>query len=75
MCHIIPIAKEGGEIAVSFGRMLSRVRTGMSNKEVTCAIPASRVSTLIEGLRATRAADNAVAAYAAEDSKRFSRQQ
>jgi uncharacterized protein (DUF169 family) len=74
-CHIIPIAKEGGEIAVSFGCMLSRVRTGMSNSEVTCAIPASRVSALIERLRAARAADDAVAAYAAEDSKRFTRQQ
>jgi uncharacterized protein (DUF169 family) len=73
-CHIIPIAKEAGEIAVSVGCMLSRVRTGMSNNEVTCAIPASRVSALIERLRATRAADNAVAAYAAEDSKRFARQ-
>src|SRR5215213_3536743 len=73
-CHIIPIAKESGEIAVSVGCMLSRVRTGMSNNEVTCAIPASRVSPLIERLRATRAADNAVAAYAAEDSKRFARQ-
>jgi uncharacterized protein (DUF169 family) len=74
-CHIIPIAKESGEIAVSVGCMLSRVRTGMSNNEVTCAIPTSRVSALIERLRVARAADNAVAAYAAEDSKRFSRQQ
>ena len=40
-CHIIPIAKESGEIAVSVGCMLSRVRTGMSNNEVTCAIPAT----------------------------------
>ena len=72
-CHIIPIAKESGELAVSVGCMLSRVRTGMSNNEVTCAIPASRVSALIERLRAARAADNAVAAYAAEDSKRFGR--
>jgi uncharacterized protein (DUF169 family) len=70
-CHIIPIAKESGEITVSVGCMLSRVRTGMSNNEVTCAVPASRVSQLIERLRAARAADNAVAAYAAEDSKRF----
>jgi uncharacterized protein (DUF169 family) len=70
-CHIIPIAKESGEIAVSVGCMLSRVRMGMSNNEVTCAIPASRVSPLIERLRTARAADNAVAAYAAEDSKRF----
>jgi uncharacterized protein (DUF169 family) len=70
-CHIIPIAKERGEIAVSVGCMLSRVRTGMSNNEVTCAIPASCMSALIERLRAARDADNAVAAYAAADSKRF----
>jgi len=70
-CHIIPIAKERGEIAVSFGCMLSRVRTGMSNNEVTCAIPASCVTELIERLRAACAADRLVAAYAAEDSKRF----
>ena len=70
-CHIIPIAKESGEIALSVGCMLSRVRTGMSNNEVTCAIPESRVSELIERLRAARVADNAVAAYAAEDSRRF----
>jgi hypothetical protein len=74
-CHIIPIAKESGEIAMSVGCMLSRVRTGMSNNEVTCAIPESRVSELIERLRAARVADNAVAAYAAEDSRRFARQQ
>jgi uncharacterized protein (DUF169 family) len=74
-CHIIPIAKESGEIAVSVGCMLSRVRTGMSNNEVTCAIPARCVSPLIERMRAARAADNAVAAYAAEDSRRFGRQQ
>jgi uncharacterized protein (DUF169 family) len=74
-CHIIPIAQESGEIAMSVGCMLSRVRTGISNNEVTCAIPASRVSLLIERLRAARAADAAVAAYAAEDSKRFARQQ
>jgi uncharacterized protein (DUF169 family) len=74
-CHIIPIAKESGEIALSVGCMLSRVRTGMSNNEVTCAIPASRVSLLIERLRAARAADTAVAAYATEDSRRFGRQQ
>ena len=72
-CHIIPIAKENGEIAVSVDCMLSRVRTGMSNNEVTCAIPASRVSMLIQRLHSARTADNAVAAYAAEDSRRFDR--
>jgi uncharacterized protein (DUF169 family) len=74
-CHIIPLAKESGEIAMSVGCMLSRVRTGMSNNEVTCAIPASRVSEIIERLRAARAANNAVAACAAGDSRRFARQQ
>jgi uncharacterized protein (DUF169 family) len=74
-CHIIPIAKERGDIAVSVGCMLSRVRTGMSNSEVTCAIPASCMPALIEGLRVARAADSAVAAYAAEDSKRFGNRQ
>jgi uncharacterized protein (DUF169 family) len=55
-CHIVPIAKEHEEIAVSVGCMLSRVRTGMSNNEVTCAIPASRLPALIERLRAARGA-------------------
>jgi uncharacterized protein (DUF169 family) len=70
-CHIIPLAKETEEIAVSSGCMLSRVRTGMSNNEVTCAIPASRLGELIARLRAANGADFAVAAYAAEDGKRF----
>jgi uncharacterized protein (DUF169 family) len=72
-CHIIPIAKESGEIAVSVGCMLSRVRTGMSNNEVSCAVPATRVPLLIERLRTARAADIAVAAYAGEDARRFAR--
>ena len=72
-CHVVAIAKELGEVAVSVGCMLSRVRTGLSNNEVTCAIPAPRLRELIERLRAARAADLAVAAYAAEDSRRFGR--
>jgi uncharacterized protein (DUF169 family) len=71
-CHIIPIAKESGEIVVSSGCMLSRVRTGMSNNEVTCAIPANRVGELVDRLKVAREADNKVAAYAASDAKRFS---
>jgi uncharacterized protein (DUF169 family) len=72
-CHIIAIAKEAEEIALSVGCMLSRVRTGMSNNEVTCAIPIKNVPELIERLHAARAADILVAAYAAEDSRRFAR--
>ena len=72
-CHIIPIAKEHDQVAISVGCMLSRVRTGMSNHEMTCAIPGKRVAELVENLRTARAADTAVAGYAAEDARRFGR--
>ena len=70
-CHIVAIAKEQGEIAASVGCMLSRVRTGMSPSEVTCAIPASKLDDVIEALDSTCVADGKVATYAAEDGKRF----
>ena len=70
-CHIVAIAKEQGEIAASVGCMLSRVRTGMSPSEVTCAIPASKLGDVIEALDSTCVADGKVATYAAEDGKRF----
>lgn len=70
-CHIIAIAKEQKEVAASVGCMLSRVRTGMSPSETTCAIPASKLADVVEALDATCAVDGTVATYAAEDSKRF----
>lgn len=70
-CHVIPIATEQGKIALSVGCMLSRVRTGMSNNEMTCAIPAARTGEVIAALKKAVAADRQVAAYAAQDSKRF----
>ena len=70
-CHIIPIAKEHGEVAVSVGCMLSRVRTGMANEEMTSAIPVIHLETLVERLRKASTADRAVAEYAARDSRRF----
>jgi uncharacterized protein (DUF169 family) len=72
-CHIIPMAKEQAAVAVSVGCMLSRVRTGMSNNEMTCAIPARRVGEVINLLKSTAVADNAVAAYASRDAARFDR--
>ncbi|MCI0485583.1 MAG: DUF169 domain-containing protein [Blastocatellia bacterium] len=72
-CHIIPLAKEHGEISVSVGCMLSRVRTGMSNNEMTCAIPARRLAEVVESLKTTSVADTAVAAYASDDARRFGR--
>ena len=70
-CHIIPIAKEAGEVALSVGCMLSRVRTGMSNNEVTCAIPADKLGELLDCLKTANSADMKVAAYAAADANRF----
>jgi uncharacterized protein (DUF169 family) len=72
-CHIIPMAKEQNEIAVSVGCMLSRVRTGLSNNEMTCAIPAERLPEVIRLLKTAAAADTAVAAYASQDAHRFGR--
>jgi len=70
-CHIIPIAQASGQVAVSSGCMLSRVRTGMSNNEVTCALPAAKLADLVARLKRAQAADMKVAAYAADDAKRF----
>ncbi|HKP13779.1 MAG TPA: DUF169 domain-containing protein [Blastocatellia bacterium] len=72
-CHIIPMAKEHNAVAVSVGCMLSRVRTGMSNNEMTCAIPAARLAEVVGLLKKTAVADNAVAAYASKDAARFGR--
>jgi uncharacterized protein (DUF169 family) len=70
-CHIIAVAKQEGEVAVSVGCMLSRTRTNMSSKEMTCAIPASKLSDVIRQIVATAATDSIVASYAAEDARRF----
>jgi uncharacterized protein (DUF169 family) len=70
-CHIIAIAKEHNEVAASVGCMLSRVRTGMPNSQMTCAIPAARLADVVSQLQNTSVADKAVAAYAAEDARRF----
>lgn len=70
-CHIIAMAKEQDQVAVSVGCMLSRVRTGMPNTEMTCAIPAGRLQEVVQRLGVAAGADKKVAEYAAEDCKRF----
>jgi uncharacterized protein (DUF169 family) len=70
-CHIIAIAKERGEVAASVGCALSRVRTGMAAREMTCAIPAAALGDVLDALATTSAADSAVASYAREDARRF----
>jgi len=70
-CHIVAIAKERGEAAVSVGCMLSRVRTGMPASQMTCALPARQLGAIVDRLETTCGADRAVAEYAAEDTQRF----
>lgn len=70
-CHIVAIAKEQGEAALSVGCMLSRVRTGMSSNELTCALPTSRLAEIVAKLRANAGIERTVATYAAADAARF----
>jgi uncharacterized protein (DUF169 family) len=70
-CHILAMAKDGEQVAISVGCMLSRVRTGMSNTEMSCAIPAARLGQTVEALRRNAETERAVAAYAAADAARF----
>jgi uncharacterized protein (DUF169 family) len=71
-CHIVALAKEQGVVAASVGCALSRVRTGMSANEMTCAIPAAKLGEVITALTTTASADGQVASYAGEDALRFS---
>ncbi|MFN8453532.1 MAG: DUF169 domain-containing protein [Anaerolineae bacterium] len=70
-CHIIPMSKEAGKIAMSTGCMLSRVRTGMQPDEMTCTLPAARLAEVVDKLEARRSANAAVASYASKDMARF----
>ncbi|MDH4116238.1 MAG: DUF169 domain-containing protein, partial [Acidimicrobiia bacterium] len=69
-CQIIPRAA-GGTIAASMGCALSRERIGMSDSELTVAIPGGSVEAVVESLRSVCEADEAVVGYAAADKKRF----
>jgi uncharacterized protein (DUF169 family) len=70
-CHIIAIAKEQGEVAASVGCALSRARTGMTSEEMTCALPAAKLASLMDAIEAAADLDRAMARYASEDAKRF----
>ena len=70
-CHIIPISKEQGKVAISTGCMLSRVRTGMSPSDMTCTIPADKIDEIIQKLKERRKANSSVTSYANQDAKRF----
>jgi uncharacterized protein (DUF169 family) len=70
-CHIIAIAKEQQNVSISVGCMLSRVRTGMPNTEMTCAIPGARLTEVVQQIKTTTVIDGTVANYASEDTRRF----
>lgn len=70
-CHIVAIAKESGEVAASVGCALSRARTGMTSEEMTCALPAAKLASLVSAIEAAAELDRAMARYAGEDAKRF----
>jgi len=70
-CHIVAIAKEHNEPAASVGCALSRVRTGMSANEMTCALPAQQLPEIVATIERNAAADTTVARYAAQDALRF----
>jgi len=72
-CHIVAIAKEQQEVAVSVGCMLSRVRTGMPNTEMTCSIPGTRLAEVVQQIKTATVIDGTVANYASEDTRRFDR--
>ncbi len=74
-CHIIPLAKEQNQIAMSTGCTLSRIRTGMPPDEMTCAIPASRFAEVVEKLETRQQANARVASYANADGRRFAHSQ
>ncbi|MFK0158496.1 DUF169 domain-containing protein [Streptomyces sp. NPDC090493] len=70
-CQIIPRA-HSGQIAVSPGCAVSRARTGLPADEVTCALPGGSLEALIDRLRQSVAADQAVVDYATNERERFS---
>ena len=70
-CQIVPLAREHGQVTVSFGCALSRQRTGMSENDLTCAIPSDQLEGIVVRLRDVCQADHAVESYAAADASRF----
>jgi uncharacterized protein (DUF169 family) len=70
-CQILPRAADRKVVSASMGCALSRARTGMSDGELTCAVPGEKIEELAAALGSVVRADRAVAGYAKEDAKRF----
>lgn len=69
-CQIVPLAF-GGTVSVSPGCAVSRVRASLPAGELTCALPASRLASIVDQLRRSTGADRTVAEYAAADRASF----
>jgi uncharacterized protein (DUF169 family) len=65
-CVIVPLAY-AGQVAVSPGCAVSRTRTNLPVDELTCAIPARDLESIVERLEVSTAADRAVSEFAAAD--------
>ena len=65
-CVIVPLA-HAGQVAVSPGCAVSRTRTSLPQDELTCAIPARELESIIDRLEASTAADRTVSEFAAAD--------
>ncbi len=63
-CQIVPLALSGA-VAVSPGCAVSRVRADLPAGELTCALPAAELMSIVESLRSSTRADVAVAEFAA----------
>jgi len=70
-CHIVALAKEQGVPAASVGCALSRQRTGMGPDQMTCALPAPQLDSIVAAIEKTSGIDATVGRYAAEDARRF----
>ncbi|HSS24311.1 MAG TPA: hypothetical protein VLL82_07890, partial [Mycobacterium sp.] len=68
-CVIVPLA-HAGQVAVSPGCAVSRTRTNLPDDELTCAIPACDLESIIGRLEVSTAADRAVSEFAAADMAR-----
>lgn len=65
-CVIVPLAYSG-DVAVSPGCAVSRTRTDLPADELTCAIPAGALDSIVGRLQRSTAADRAVSEFAAAD--------
>jgi uncharacterized protein (DUF169 family) len=68
-CVIVPLA-HAGQVAMSPGCAVSRTRTRLPEDEMTCALPACELESLIERLETSTVADRAVSEFAAADMQR-----